>query len=37
MQEELIIRNTFLNSQNGPVDDIYTNLQTKIVRITFKL
>ncbi|CAD8109745.1 unnamed protein product [Paramecium sonneborni] len=30
LQEELIIRNTFLNSQNGPVDDIYTNLQSKL-------
>ncbi|CAD8063880.1 unnamed protein product [Paramecium sonneborni] len=29
MQEELIIRNTFLNSHNGPVDEIYTNLQAK--------
>ncbi|CAD8067803.1 unnamed protein product [Paramecium sonneborni] len=29
MQDELIIRNTFLNSHNGPVDEIYTNLQAK--------
>ncbi|CAD8063128.1 unnamed protein product [Paramecium sonneborni] len=29
VQEELIIRNTFLNSHNGPVDEIYTNLQAK--------
>ncbi|CAK93474.1 unnamed protein product (macronuclear) [Paramecium tetraurelia] len=33
LQDELIIRNTFLNSQNGPVDDIYTNLQSKLVQI----
>ncbi|KAM3138929.1 hypothetical protein pb186bvf_008942 [Paramecium bursaria] len=29
-QEELIIRNTFLNSHNGPVDEIYTNMQAKL-------
>ncbi|CAD8057708.1 unnamed protein product [Paramecium primaurelia] len=29
VQDELIIRNTFLNSHNGPVDEIYTNLQAK--------
>jgi hypothetical protein len=30
-KEELIIRNTFLNSHNGAVDDIYTNMQAKTV------